>query len=124
VLIGKPLDFTLRFGEALSPSCKWIVIDPDPAIVARAEKALEHRLLLSEIACAQASVKMLAEKKSIRSGSAWRQRVREALAYEPPQWTSDRATSSERVHPVEMCSAIRSFLEKHEGATLVSDGGE
>ena len=40
VLIGKPLDFTLRFGEALSPSCKWIVIDPDAALIARAAKAM------------------------------------------------------------------------------------
>ena len=126
VLIGKPLDFTLRFGEApaLSPSCKWIVIDPDPAMIARAEKALAKRLLLSEIADAQAVMRMLAERKPTRSGSLWRERVREALAYEPPQWTSARAANSGHVHPVEMCKAIGNFVEKHQGATFVSDGGE
>jgi acetolactate synthase-1/2/3 large subunit len=124
VLIGKPLDFTLRFGEALSPSCQWIVIDPDPAIVARAEKALAKRLLLSEIADAQTVIKMLAERKPATSEPAWRERMREALAYEPPQWQSVRAANPGRVHPVEMCRAIRSFLEQHQGTTFVSDGGE
>jgi acetolactate synthase-1/2/3 large subunit len=126
VLVGKPLDFTLRFGEAptLSPSCKWIVIDPDSALIARAEKALAERLLLSEIADAQTVIKMLAEGKPTTSESAWRERVREALAYEPPQWTSVRAAASDRVHPVEMCKAIGSFVDKHQGTTFVSDGGE
>ena len=30
----------------------------------------------------------------------------------------------DRVHPVEMCKAIGNFIEKHPGATFVSDGGE
>jgi acetolactate synthase-1/2/3 large subunit len=124
VLVGKPLDFTLRFSEALSPSCKWIVIDPDPAMIARAEKALAKRLLLSEIADAQTALKMFAARKPITPGSAWREQVREALTYEPPQWQTVRAAASDRVHPVEMCKAVGSFLGKRPGATLVSDGGE
>ena len=126
VLIGKPLDFTLRFGEALSPSCKWIVIDPDAALIARATKALRERLLLSDIADAQTAIKILTERNSMTRAkpSVWRERVREALAYEPPQWTSVRAANPDHVHPVEMCKAIRSFLEKHPNATFVSDGGE
>jgi acetolactate synthase-1/2/3 large subunit len=126
VLIGKPLDFTLRFGEALSPSCKWIAIDPDPAIIARAEKMLGKRLLLSEIAGAQTAIKTLSERNSTPRAkpSVWREHVSEVLAYEPPQWTSVRAANPGHVHPVEMCKAIGSFLEKHQGATFVSDGGE
>jgi acetolactate synthase-1/2/3 large subunit len=128
VLIGKPLDFTLRFGEtpALSPSCKWIVIDPDAALIARATKAIGQRLLLSDVADAPTAIKILT-KQSLRTRakpSLWRERMREALAYEPLQWKSVRATSSDRVHPVEMCKAIGSFLEKHQSATFVSDGGE
>jgi acetolactate synthase-1/2/3 large subunit len=125
VLIGKPLDFTLRFGEALSPSCKWIVIDSDPAIIMRAEKAFSERLLLSEIADAQAVIDTLSKRKPATSApSAWHEHVREVLAYEPPLWQSARAKTSDRVHPVEMCRAIGNFIEKHPGATFVSDGGE
>ena len=128
VLIGKQLDFTLRFGEppALSPSCKWVVIDPDAAMIARAEKAMAKRLLLSEVADAQTAIRTLIERSSITQAkpSAWREQVREILAYEPPQWKSVRAANPDRIHPVEMCRAISAFIDKHRGATFVSDGGE
>jgi acetolactate synthase-1/2/3 large subunit len=128
VLVGKPLDFTLRFGEppVLSATCKWIVIDPDAELISRAKKAMGARLLLSDIADAQAAIKTLSETNSAPRAdpSAWRERVNGAVAYEPPQWKSVRAAQPGRVHPVEMCRAIGGFVEKHRGATFVSDGGE
>ncbi|MHB8267669.1 thiamine pyrophosphate-binding protein [Bradyrhizobium sp.] len=126
VLIGKPLDFTLRFGETLSPSCKWIVIDPDTALIARASKALGERLLVSTIADAQVAIEILTERSAKTRGkpSAWREHVSDVLAYEPPPWKSVRAKTLDHVHPVEMCKAIGNFVEKHPGATFVSDGGE
>jgi acetolactate synthase-1/2/3 large subunit len=126
VLIGKPLDFTLRFGEALSPSGKWIVIDPDAALIARAAKAAGDRLLQSAVADAQVAIKTLTERSAMAraKSSAWREHVSDVLAYEPPQWKSVRAKNPDRVHPVAMCRAIGNFIEKHPGATFVSDGGE
>jgi acetolactate synthase I/II/III large subunit len=126
VLIGKPLDFTLRFGEALSPSCKWIVIDPDAALTARAAKALGERLLLSAVADARVAIETLTERsaRAAAKPSAWREHISDVLAYEPPQWKSVRAKTPDRVHPIEMCRAIGNFVEKHLGATFVSDGGE
>jgi acetolactate synthase-1/2/3 large subunit len=126
VLIGKPLDFTLRFGEALSPSCKWIAIDPDAALIARAAKATGQRLLLSAVADAQVAIETLTERSVAARAkpSAWREHVRGVLAYEPPQWKSVRAKTPDRVHPIEMCKAIGNFIDKHLGATFVSDGGE
>jgi acetolactate synthase-1/2/3 large subunit len=126
VLIGKPLDFTLRFGEALLPSCKWIVIDPDAALISRAETAMQERLLLSDVANALAAISTLTERnlKTHNSPSAWSEHVRETLAYQPPQWQSVRAKDASRLHPVEMCRAVNNFIEKHRGATFVSDGGE
>jgi acetolactate synthase-1/2/3 large subunit len=126
VLIGKPLDFTLRFGEALLPSCKWIVVDPDAALIARAAKALGERLLLSAVADPQLAIESLTERAAKTRGkpSAWREHVSDVLAYEPPQWKSVRAKTPDRVHPVEMCKAIGNFIEKNPGATFVSDGGE
>jgi acetolactate synthase-1/2/3 large subunit len=126
VLIGKPLDFTLRFGEALSPSCKWIVIDSDAALIARAAKVAAKRLLLSAVADAQAAIKTLTERSATTSAkpSAWREQVSDLLTYEPPQWKSVQAKIPDRVHPIEMCRAIGNFVEKHPGTTFVSDGGE
>jgi acetolactate synthase I/II/III large subunit len=126
VLIGKPLDFTLRFGEALSPSCEWIVIDPDVALIARAEATMQKRLVLSDVADAETAIKTLTGKNSTPRSkpSLWRERVGEVLAYEPPQWKTVRAKDAGQVHPVEMCRAIGNFVQKHQGATFVSDGGE
>jgi acetolactate synthase-1/2/3 large subunit len=126
VLIGKPLDFTLRFGEAPSPSCKWIAVDPDAALIARAAKAIRERLLLSVVADAQIAIAALIERRATARAkpSAWREHVSDALAYEPPQWKSVHVKSPDRVHPIEMCKAIGNFIEKHPGATFVSDGGE
>jgi acetolactate synthase-1/2/3 large subunit len=127
VLIGKPLDFSLRFGEApaVSPTCKWIVIDSDAGLIARAAKMLGERLLFSEMIDAQTAIQTLTERRATACGpSGWRAHVNELLAFEPPQWKSVRATSPDRVHPVEMCRAIGNFIEKHPGATFVSDGGE
>jgi acetolactate synthase-1/2/3 large subunit len=128
VLIGKPLDFTLRFGEApvLSPSCKWIVIDPDAALIARTAKATVERLLLSAVADAQVAIETLIERSATARAklSAWREHVSDVLTYEPPQWKSAHAKTPDRVHPVEMCRAIGNFIKKHPGATFVSDGGE
>ena len=126
VLIGKPLDFTLRFGEALSPSCKWIVIDPDAALIARAAKATGERLLQSAVADAQVAIETLSERSATTRAkpSVWRKHVSDVLAYEPPQWKSARAKSPDRVHPAEMCRAISDFIGKHQGSTFVSDGGE
>lgn len=127
VLIGKPLDFSLRFGEtpAFSSSCKWIVIDSDAALIARAANAPGKRMLFSEVADAQAALAALTERRvSARASSTWRKHVDGLLAYEPPQWKSVRANSPDRMHPVEMCRAISNFVEKHAGATFVSDGGE
>jgi acetolactate synthase I/II/III large subunit len=128
VLLGKPLDFTLRFGEppALSLSGQWIVIDPDDALIARAAKATGERLLLSSVADAQVAIRVLAER-SVTPGaqpSVWRAHVSEVLSYEPSQWRSARAETPDRLHPIEMCRAIGNFIEKHPGATFVSDGGE
>jgi acetolactate synthase-1/2/3 large subunit len=126
VLIGKPLDFTLRFGDALSPSCKWIVIDPDAPLIVRAAKAIGERLLLSAVADVQLAIETLTGRSAMPRAkpSAWREHVSDVLAYEPPQWKSVRAKTPDRVHPIEMCRAIGDFVEKHPGATFVSDGGE
>ncbi|HEV7410438.1 MAG TPA: thiamine pyrophosphate-binding protein [Bradyrhizobium sp.] len=126
VLIGKPLDFTLRFGEALLPSCKWIVIDPDAALIARATKAMGERLLLFAVADAQVAIVTLTERSAATRAkpSAWREHVSDVVGCEPPQWKSVRAKSPDRVHPIEMCRGIGNFIERHPGATFVSDGGE
>ncbi|MCE4226926.1 thiamine pyrophosphate-binding protein [Methylobacterium sp. C25] len=126
VLIGKPLDFTLKFGEApaISGDCKFVVIDPDPELVARAARSKGDRLLASGIADPSAVLEALGSSE-VSDGSGhgeWYRRVGAALSYEPPEWND--AESPDRVHPVQLCRAVRDFLGKHPGGTLICDGGE
>ena len=127
VLVGKPLDFTLKFGEApLSSSCRWIAIDPDEALIARAVKALGARLVASGVAdpvsTLQALTKGHAASATVPSG--WRQQVSDALNHAMPQWGSLRSSDPSHLHPVEMCRTIGAFLAAHPQATYVCDGGE
>src|SRR6478609_5646556 len=47
VLLGKAFDFTLRFGEppAVDAACRWIVIDPEAALLDRAIREKGERVV-------------------------------------------------------------------------------
>ena len=122
VLAGKPLDFTLKFGAApaLAPDCRLVIVDPDPALLAR---AAPERLVASGLAWPRALLAALAAAAPARASQDWHRAVRAALAYHPPGW--ERAGGGDRrLHPVELCRAVDGFLRDHPGGTLVCDGGE
>ncbi|KQP73469.1 acetolactate synthase [Methylobacterium sp. Leaf111] len=125
VLVGKPLDFTLKFGEApaVAPACRFVVVDPDPALVARVDPA---RLAVSGTADALPTLAALAGSCAggrPRAGTDWPATVRAAVAYRPPDW-KDRRGPEGRLHPVELCRGVAAFLDLHPGGTLICDGGE
>jgi acetolactate synthase-1/2/3 large subunit len=128
VLLGKPLDFTLRFGNVphVAADCSWIVIDPDPALLARAAKYKNERMLLSAQASPVEAIQALlapAAKSDSRSG-AWLEEARAALSYRPAAWRSLESKVDGPVHPVELGRVLQAFFDRHPEATLVCDGGE
>ena len=127
VLLGKALDFTLRFGAppAVAASCRFAVVDPDPDLLARAAKA-KGPLLMERMEGKAGSVlaALAASPPAVTAARAsWLARAREVLAFLPAAWASARAASG-RIHPVELCAAVRDFLARHPDGTLVCDGGE
>ena len=42
LLIGKRVDFTLRFGAAFAPTCEFHQVDPEPSEIERTRGALER----------------------------------------------------------------------------------
>ncbi len=124
VLLGKPLDFTLKFGEApaVAPACRFVVVDPDPALVARVDP---DRLAVSGAADALPTLAALARDPGARRAGRpdWHAAVRAAVAYRPPDW-DDRRGPEGRLHPVELCRGVAAFLDRHPGGTLICDGGE
>lgn len=128
VLLGKPLDFTLRFGAApaLAPDCRFAIVDPDPALLARAPA---DRLAVSGLADPRPVLATLTAsgtalpRRDASRRDAWHREARAALAYRPPGW-GELQGSEGRLHPVALCRAVDAFLERHPDGTLICDGGE
>ncbi|MFG1463270.1 thiamine pyrophosphate-binding protein [Xanthobacter sp. DSM 24535] len=125
-LVGKALDFTLKFGDApaVPETCTFIVFDPDAELIARAARSKGPRLLASGIADPRPTLADLGTALAgVRDSGPWLSQVRDALRYVPPAWDS-AAGSPGRVHPVELCRAVSAFLDGYPGGTLICDGGE
>jgi acetolactate synthase I/II/III large subunit len=128
LLLGKPLDFTLRFGKApaVAPQCRWIVIEPEPEVRQRAERLLGQRLLFTAGADARSAASGLSE---IAAGdparhAAWRQQVEAAIAYRPSAWDAIAPAADAPMHPLVLCRALQQLLDRRPDSVLVSDGGE
>ena len=109
LLLGKRLDFTLKFGAAPAIAGGCAVREVDPAVpVFEAADALTHVALRRE-----------------PQKSSWLGEVRAAIAYRPASWneaTSD--TPGHFLHPVQALRPLQALLDAHPESVLVSDGGE
>jgi acetolactate synthase I/II/III large subunit len=126
VLLGKAHDFTLRFADPpfVDAACRFVVIDPDRAMVDRVRREKGARVVRAIIADTRVAVHVLTEKaQGNNRSSAWFDAVSAALAYRPAEWNGLRAPNP-KVHPVDLCRAIQPFLARDPDAIFVSDGGE
>jgi acetolactate synthase-1/2/3 large subunit len=130
VLVGKRLDFTLRFGTAPAFPVEAEVhqVDADPAEIERTRRALGARLLTVAQADAAATLSALAAaaKHGPAQGerAAWLSEVKSAIAYRPPAWDTAMSTMPGRLHPVQMLRPLQALLDSHADSVLVCDGGE
>ena len=135
VLAGKPLDFTLRFGQvpALGAAARVVVIEADARLRERAARLLGPRLVLSLAAAPEHVMPLLAaesEHATPASGTAarqpWLAQVAQALASRtlaaPGKTTPARPTAT--LSPQALCEAVQRVLQAHDDAILVCDGGE
>jgi thiamine pyrophosphate-dependent acetolactate synthase large subunit-like protein len=128
VLLGKALDFTIRWasGPAFDPGVQLIAIDPDAALVERAASEMGDRLLMGCIADVRSAADMLiarAAKAGTRKGD-WLVEARAALDHRPEAWATVVAETAGRLHPTEVFRTLRPYIERHSDAILVCDGGE
>ena len=128
VLLGKALDFTVRWtsGPAFDPDVRLIAIDPEAALVERAAKEKGDRLVLGCIA----DVKSAAETLIARASAAkardghWRAEARALLDHRPRAWTSIVSQTAGRLHPAEVFRVLRPYVERDLDTVLICDGGE
>lgn len=129
LLLGKRLDFTLKFGQApaLVADAAVLQIDADPSEIARSRTALGDRL--QHVASADAPSALAALMAVQADGPAamdpaWLEQFNAAIAWRPPAWKQAAAQQVGRLHPVQMLSPLQAVLDSHPDAVLVCDGGE
>jgi acetolactate synthase-1/2/3 large subunit len=128
VLIGKALDFTTRWasGSTYDPAVRLIAIDPEAALVERAAKEMDGRLLLGCIADTRAAAETLIARAAAmkpRDGG-WLKDARAALDNRPAAWASIVSQTPGRLHPAQVFRALRPHVERDPDTVLICDGGE
>jgi len=128
VLLGKALDFTLKWTGAPSfnPGVHLIAIDPEEELAARAKREKGDALLFACVADpALAAQKLKAEaRKSPLRDTAWLSEARKALDARPALWCAVVSETPGRLHPAEVFRTLRPFIERDADTILICDGGE
>ena len=131
VLMGKALDFTLRFGDPpfVSKDCSFVVVDPDAGQIALVREHKGDRLLFGALADPFSAIQSMIDltDEPPERATEWLEHARRASAFRPAEWknVSSQATGpAGHIHPLELCAVLQSFFDQHPDGTLVCDGGE
>jgi acetolactate synthase-1/2/3 large subunit len=129
LLLGKKLDFTLRFGRppAFAPDCRFIQIDPDEAVLTRTKHALGDpgRSVGAVRADPVPALERLAAMPIDGRGDAgWASEVEAAVTFRPPDWARAGNRAQGPLHPAEVGRAVAAALVRSSSHVVVIDGGE
>jgi acetolactate synthase-1/2/3 large subunit len=128
VLLGKALDFSLKWLAAPSfdPSVQVISIDPEAELTARAKREKSDALIFACVADPAAAAEKLAAgaREAPLRDTAWLAEARRALDARPASWSDVVSKTAGRLHPAEVFRILRPYLERDPDAILVCDGGE
>ena len=126
LLVGKKLDFSLRFGQPpfFSEGCRFIQIDADTSQLRSEHPSVlaihaEPTDIVRQLTAAAQALEGLQEEGRYDS---WRAEVTAARRATPPEWEQVRSSLDQPIHPLRVCEAFQPFLD--DGAVFVSDGGE
>jgi acetolactate synthase-1/2/3 large subunit len=121
LLLGKRLDFAVRFGgaPAFAPECRFVQVDWDAEALDRS-----GRVSLGLVTDpALLAVRLAAEAAPLAGRwRDWGAGVAAARVAVPDEWEALRRGSRTPIHPLRVCAEIQPLLDR--GAILVADGGE
>jgi acetolactate synthase-1/2/3 large subunit len=120
LLLGKPLDFTLRFG-ALPGERRWAMIDPEAAVL---ERAARENVALAFATLADSLPAALAARAGGHATArpAWAEEAGRLLRHRPTAWATLTGAPG-AVHPAAVCRAVAPLLDGPD-SILICDGGE
>lgn len=128
LLLGKRLDFTLRFGRGPAfrdDSLIWQV-DAEAEVFAHSRRCIGSRLLHTAQADLGSALDALtaAAQRSTPRHATWRAAVHDAVQRRPAGWQTATASTPDRLHPAQALLPLRAVLDEHPESVFVSDGGE
>jgi acetolactate synthase-1/2/3 large subunit len=128
VLLGKALDFTLKFGAApaVDPACRFVMIDPEATILERAISEKGASLAFGCVADTHPAGEALIRRMAGRapSGVAWLQEARFRFTDRPAAWETLVSQTKDKLHAVEVFRALKPYVERDPDTVLICDGGE
>ena len=128
LLLGKRLDYTLKFGKppTFGEACEFLQIDADAEEIARSRFAIGARLGATVLAQPLAAAETLsrAARAKPATKSAWLSDVRAAIAYRPTGWEAATSRQNGRLHPLQVLLPLQAVLDEHPDSVLILDGGE
>jgi acetolactate synthase I/II/III large subunit len=127
VLLGKALDFTLKFGAApfIDPDCRFIAIDPEGALIERAAQFKAAHLAFGCIADTYPAGEALIRRAGTPFGDpAWLASARTAFADRPGIMETVVSKTEGKLHPAEVFRTLRDVIARNPDTVLICDGGE
>jgi len=127
VLLGKPHDQTIKFGQppAIDADCRFVVIDPDIGLIDRAAREAGSRLVASICGDPLPVVReLIATRPTDIARPPWQHEVKTAIDYRPAKWPGEDTLQPGRLHPAELCRGLEAVLKADPNAVLICDGGE
>jgi len=122
LLVGKRLDFRLKFGgsEVFDPDAVIVQIDIDPAEIGR-----NRPIQVPVVADAAAALDALTEEAARRGGwpaRPWLEQLRRQQKAWRDSWAEGEASEEAPLHPLRVCREVRALLP--EDGVVVIDGGD
>ncbi|HET9651180.1 MAG TPA: thiamine pyrophosphate-binding protein [Usitatibacter sp.] len=126
LLLGKRLDFTLKFGRppAFRADCEFLQVDADLVEIERTRRAVGERLRHGVVADLFPAIEALEARSGGGRHGAWKDEVRAAIDYRPVAWDGARSQAAGRLHPAQALRPLQALLDAHPRSVFVSDGGE
>ncbi|MGH7041548.1 MAG: thiamine pyrophosphate-binding protein, partial [Acetobacteraceae bacterium] len=128
VLLGKPLDFTLKFGDLPGEGAerRWIVLDPEAALLDRAARELGSSLVFACLAEAHPAGEALVRFAPGRAVARTEWCAEAAVRFHgrPAAWDGLTSATPGRLHPAEVIRALRPYVARDPETVLICDGGE
>lgn len=120
LLLGKDLDFTVRFGgPPFAADCRFV------SIAAPENPTPDHPKMVLSLWADPVEAALQLARRWRGNGSAfdsWRCAVESARSETPEEWRRWKSFSQSPIHPLRVCEGLRPFLT--DGSVVVSDGGE